>query len=82
MLSQNKNRSFTLVELLVVIAIIGLLASVAVASLNNAMIKSRDAKRIGDIAQITKAIELSYNFNNSYPIPTGNATKCLSDCTP
>jgi prepilin-type N-terminal cleavage/methylation domain-containing protein len=82
MLSQNKNRSFTLVELLVVIAIIGLLAAVAVASLNNARIKSRDAKRIGDIAQITKAIELSYNFNNSYPIPTGNTTKCLSDCTP
>jgi prepilin-type N-terminal cleavage/methylation domain-containing protein len=82
MSSQNKNRSFTLIELLVVIAIIGLLAAVAVASLNNAMVRARDAKRIGDISQITKAIELSYNFNNSYPIPTGNTTKCLSDCTP
>jgi prepilin-type N-terminal cleavage/methylation domain-containing protein len=68
----NSRRSFTLIELLVVIAIIGLLAGVAVASLNNARVRARDAKRVGDISQITKAIELAFAFNGSYPIPTGN----------
>ena len=85
MSSQNKNRSFTLIELLVVIAIIGLLAAVAVASLNNAMVRARDAKRIGDISQITKAIELSFAFNNAYPNsggPVNLSVVCMAGSPP
>lgn len=63
---------FTLIELLVVIAIIGVLASIVLASLNNARIKSRDAKRIGDIKQIQTALELSYDSQGSqYPQASG-----------
>ena len=54
----RKQRGFTLIELLVVIAIIGLLSTLAVVALNNARMKSRDAKRVSDVKQIQTALEL------------------------
>ncbi len=63
----KKQAGFTLIELLVVISIIGLLSTLAIVALNNARMKSRDAKRIGDIQQIQTALELYYNDENGYP---------------
>lgn len=60
-------KGFTLIELLVVIAIIGILASIVLASLNSARIKSRDARRVADIKQIQLALELYFDANGSYP---------------
>ncbi|HNX11238.1 MAG TPA: FISUMP domain-containing protein [bacterium] len=60
-------RAFTLVELLVVIAIIGLLASISIIALNTARAKSRDAKRVADIKQISTALELFFNDMGRYP---------------
>src|SRR3989338_6385086 len=68
---------FTLIELLVVIAIIGVLASIVLASLNNARRKSRDARRITDIKQLQLALELYFDGEQStYPVSstTCNAT--------
>ena len=59
---------FTLIELLVVIAIIGLLSTIAVASLNSSRAKTRDALRISDIKMISDALELYYDSNDAYPI--------------
>ena len=58
---------FTLIELLVVIAIIGILSSVVLTSLNSARKKGRDVRRMADIAEFQKALELYYDSNNSYP---------------
>lgn len=62
----RKNRGFTLIELLVVIAIIGILASVVLASLNDARKKSRDARRVADIKQIQLALELYFDSKGTY----------------
>ena len=61
------NKGFTLIELLVVIAIIGMLSSVVLASLNSAREKARDAKRIADLREIEKALELYFDDNGEYP---------------
>lgn len=66
-----KRRAFTLVELLVVIAIIGLLSTVAVVALGSAGMNSRNTKRKADLLQISKALELYYADNSSYPTTDG-----------
>ncbi len=64
----KSKKGFTLIELLVVIAIIGVLASIVLASLNNARRKSRDARRVTDIKQLQLALELNFDGQgNQYP---------------
>lgn len=58
---------FTLVEMIVVVGIIGVLSLVAVVSLSNARLKSRDTKRVAHIKQINDALELYYLHNGIYP---------------
>lgn len=62
---------FTLIELLVVISIIGLLASVVLVSINSARQKSRNSKRLADVNQLAKGLELFYNQAGGYPTGTG-----------
>ncbi len=55
-----------------VIAIIALLASVVFASLSSARRKSRDARRVADIASLRTALELYFDGQgNVYPPATG-----------
>ena len=71
MRNKNKQSGFTLIELLVVIAIIGMLSTTILAMVSQARIKSRDARRKADLAQIAKALELYYNTNFSFPTTGG-----------
>lgn len=67
-------RGFTLIELLVVIAIIGILASVVLASLNSARLKSRDTARAAQISQAKTAIEMFFIDNGRYPLGPTSCT--------
>ena len=66
-----KQKGFTLIELLVVTAIIGLLASIVLVALNTVRGKARDAKRRADLRQLSNAVELYFNDNQSYPPTAG-----------
>ena len=62
-----KNSGFTLIELLVVIAIIALMSSIVLVSISTAREKSRNAKRVSDMTQLQKAMDLYFNDNGTYP---------------
>ena len=66
---QNKKlqKGFTLIELLVVIAIIGILSTLAIVALSDVRAKARDAKRVADVQQISKALDLYYADYGIYP---------------
>ena len=68
--TKRTQTGFTLIELLVVIAIISILSSVVITTLSTARQKSRDAKRIAQITQIERALELFYDTRQSYPSTT------------
>jgi type II secretion system protein G len=60
-------KGFTLIELMVVVIIIAILTSIVMASFAQAKAKSRDAKRISDLAQLQLALELGFDKCNSFP---------------
>jgi prepilin-type N-terminal cleavage/methylation domain-containing protein len=73
----SRSRGFTLIELLVVIAIIGVLSSIALASLNSARSKGNDAKRVSDLREVQKALETYASDNGgNYPVSGSYRSQC------
>ncbi|MBU0707655.1 type II secretion system GspH family protein [Patescibacteria group bacterium] len=70
MCNKNKSNGFTLIELLVVIAIIALLSTLAMISLKDVRLKSRDSKRLSDLNSIATALHLFYSNHGEYPTPS------------
>ena len=68
---KNKNKGFTVIELIVVIAIIAVLSAIVLFNVNVYIAKSRDAKRVADIASIQKALEMYYSDKGYYPSSYG-----------
>lgn len=62
-----KKGGFTLIELMVVIAIIGILTAIVSSNFGASKAKSRDAKRVSDLAQIQLTLELFFDRCNNYP---------------
>lgn len=66
-MKKSTKGGFTLIELLVVISIIAILAAVGLTIYSTAQKNGRDAKRIGDLQEVQKALEQYYAANNQYP---------------
>lgn len=81
--SKLENRAFTLIELLVAVAIMALLTAIIISNLTQAKGKSRDAKRVSDLAQIQLALELFFDRCNQYPstLAVGANNNCPSGIT-
>ena len=60
-------KGFTLIELLMVVATIALFASVMLANMNISRKKARDAKRISDMYQIQKALNIYLDKYETFP---------------
>lgn len=69
-------KGFTLIELLLVVAIIGLLALLSFVALNSSARKARNSKRLADVVQYSKALEIYFLNYNSYPAANWS---CLGD---
>ncbi len=68
----GRQQGFTLIELLVVISIIGLLSSVVLTSVSIVRSKARDSKRVQDLRTVATALEMYYQDNGSYPVPSAD----------
>jgi prepilin-type N-terminal cleavage/methylation domain-containing protein len=69
-LKQKYKAGFTLIELLVVIATIGVLAAIAMVSMNTSRERARYARTVADLNQIAKAAALYYGSFGNYPADT------------
>lgn len=76
---KKHTHGFTLIELLVVIAIIGILASVVLASLNDAREQAKYTKAIQDIKAIQTNLALYFNDTHSVPPDCGAACNSTTD---
>lgn len=63
----SHNNGFTLIELLVTVAIIVILTTIVTSNFGQAKAKSRDSKRISDIAQLQLALEGFVDRCSRYP---------------
>jgi type IV pilus assembly protein PilE len=72
---KNKSSGFTLIELMVVIVIIGILASIAIPSYRDYVIRSRIQEATGTLSDLRTRMEQYYQDNRNYGTANG-ANQC------
>jgi prepilin-type N-terminal cleavage/methylation domain-containing protein len=70
--ASRKFKGFTLVELIVVITILAILGTIGFLAIGGYSSRARDSARIGDLAQVSKSLDLSTVISGSYPLPDGS----------
>jgi len=73
---------FTIVELLVVVVIVGIVASITLVALMNALDKARQRATMADMRTISKAIETYMVDHNVPPADTGGVEGLVAALTP
>jgi prepilin-type N-terminal cleavage/methylation domain-containing protein len=71
MLKRSLKPGFTVLEVLIVLAVFGLLATLAVLSLNSARARVRDAQRLSDVSTISAALSRYWLEKATYPSSAG-----------
>jgi len=77
-----KRDGFSLLELLVVIAIIGVLASIVIANVANAIQRSRQKATMADLRTWATAEESAFHACGAYPVPYAEVGTCAPKPTP
>jgi general secretion pathway protein G len=80
--SDDRESGFTIIELLVVVVIIGIVASIALVSLFNALDKAKQRASMADMRTISKAIETYMVDNNVPPSDAGGIASLVTVLTP
>jgi len=70
---KTRASGFTLIELLIVVAIIGIIASIAIPNLLNAVDKGKQKRTMADMRSICTAIEAYAVDNTAFPIAASAA---------
>ena len=68
---QRLRAGFTILEVLIVLAVFGLLATLAVLSLNSARARVRDAQRLSDVSTVRAALSQYWLEKATYPASGG-----------
>lgn len=71
MLTRRFKPGFTILEVLIVLAVFGLLATLAVLSLNSARARVRDAQRLSDVGTVSAALSRYWLEKATYPSSAG-----------
>ena len=70
MISQTKQKGFTIVELLIVIVIIGILAAISIVAYNGVTQKARDDRRVTNARNLANAAASYQAENGTWPTVT------------
>ncbi len=78
MISQTKQKGFTIVELLIVIVIIGILAAISIVAYNGVTQKARDDRRASNARNVVNALSSYQAENGTWPTGAGDAQTKLT----
>lgn len=70
--TSHRSLGFSVIELCIAAVVVALIGLVTFTAYDSFEKKSRDTKRIDDVAYIVKALESYYNKNHSYPSSSGS----------